>query len=547
MPKPTEPEKNEGTPALNMDLRVREAVTTVVSNVINDYVPTQDSPLIIRESTTLLVNAVMSDYKGELKTEQILAENGEKPFLPQPAMLAHWSEDKKFQQLKANDNKLSPEDVAGKYVLTYYPPAAQSWTKRTTENIADTSNKHWYSHCKSSIYDDNGKPIASANPEAAYNDVVHDATVYVPEDSYSYVIDYKKLGLNKDDITEGFKLQSVGINIMSADMQNAVFRLKAAGMNTEDIIALWQKNTDIANPKNIAAIEKHLKAGNSKTDLSKLKLVKSDNKYRYNLQDNSCAIQPTAPVLFATAAKIKRENMSETEADKLRKNIGLYNIYDTKNYGKINETFYNKFEKDVFAGFSDAVKEEAKRLMNAPADTMSKYKDNIAGTIKWGSMKTAQWAPRAMEVLYTKAAHGKEVVEQWLKEDAKKAREYLSSLKIGERVGKYIPNPFAKPRPENKKKKTKTNVSATAPRQGIYQEFRTRYSNAKKWVSDKTKKLAPKATGVIRTTKEAVKKRMAQDAKRARDFISSFSVGKKVINYFLPDETPTPPNNSKKR
>lgn len=511
--KKVEEDQVKNAEAVDLDLRVREGATLVVSSIINDYAPTQNSPEIVGDATTLLVNVVMSDYKGGLEKEQILAKNDDKIFLPQPAMLAHWSEDKKFKQLKPNGNKLSPEDVAGKYVLTYYPPVAQSWAKRTTENIADTSNKHWYSHCKSTIYDDHGKPVASVNPEAAYNDVVHDATVYVPEDSYSYVIDYKSLGLSKEDITEGFKLQSQGINVMSPDVQKAVFELKAGGKNTDEIIAL----------------------------------LKKDNKYHYNLQDNSCAIQPTAPVLYATAAKISREKLNETEASELRKKVGLYNIYDEQKYGKINEEFYDRYKKQVFDNFTSAVKDDVKQFVTAPIDSATAITHNISGAAQWVSAKTKQWAPRAMEVLYTKAAHGKEVVKQWLKEDAKKAREYLSSLKIGERVGKYIPNPFAKPRPENKKKKKKTNVSATAPRQGVYQEFRTRYSNAKKWVSDKTKKLAPKATGVIRTTKEAVKKRMAQDAKRARDFISSFSVGKKVINYFLPDETPTPPNNSKKR
>ena len=89
--------------------------------------------------------------------------------------------------------------------------------------------------------------------------------------------------MERADIVEGFKLQSEGINIMSPDIQKSVFRLKEAGMDTDDIIALWQQNTDIANKANIDSIENHLRNGNSKSDLHKLNLVKSDNKYRYNL------------------------------------------------------------------------------------------------------------------------------------------------------------------------------------------------------------------------------------------------------------------------
>ena len=531
--------------AIDLDLRVREGATLVVSDLINDYAPTQNSPAVINEATTLLVNVVMSDYNGGLKKEQILARNDDKLFLPQPGMLAHWSEDKNFQQLKPNGNKLSPQDVAGKYVLTYYPPLAQSWARRTSDNIADNSNKHWYSHCKASIYDEHGKPIASANPEAAYNDVAHDATVYVPNDSYSYVVDYKALGLKKDDITEGFQLQSEGINIMSPDIQNSVFRLKAAGMSTQDIITLWKQNADIANPRNIAAIEKHLKGGNSVADLKKLNLIKSDNKYRYNLQDNSCAIQPTAPVLYATAARIKRENMNEAEADAFRTSVGLYNIYDEQKYGKINEKFYDTYKKQVFDNFSAAVKDEVKYFIDHPKDSLSALQDNTIGATKWVTAKTQQWAPRAMEILHTKAINARRTLKQCIIEDTKKARDYISSLGVTKYVKKYLPKINVPSQTSNIKKKIK-KAPVIAPK-AIYSNFRTGFSNAKKWVNDQRKKLAPKATGFIRDTKEAIKRRMKSDAKRARNYISSFSLGRKMLSYLPFDETPTQTNNNKKR
>lgn len=498
----------ENADAIDMDLRVREGATVVVSSIINDFAPTQDSPAIVGDATTLLVNVVMSDYKGGLEKDQILAKNDDKLFLPQPGMLAHWSEDKNFQQLKPKDNKLSPEDVAGKYVLTYYPPIPKSWAKRTTENIADTSNKHWYSHCKSTIYDDHGKPVASVNPEAAYNDVTHDATVYVPEDSYSYVIDYQALGLSKEDITEGFKLQSQGINVMSPDVQKTIFKLKAGGKNTDEIIAIMKK----------------------------------DNKYHYNLQDNSCAIQPTAPVLYATAAKISREKLNEAEASALRKNVGLYNIYDEQKYGKLNEEFYDNYKKRVFDNFTDAVKDEVKQIVTHPVDSATTMTHNAIGAARWGDAKIRQWAPRAMEILYTKADNAKKAIKHELKEDAKKARDYLSSLGNGARkVFTKIAAPIL---PAKTKKKPKNAPRSAASE--LHSSFVNSYNNAKRWVSRKAEQLAPGAVNFYHTTKENVKKRMKNDAKRARDYLSSFSLGKKVISYIMPDE-PTPPRNTKRR
>lgn len=429
----------ENADSVNLDLRVREGITVFVSSLINNFAPTQDSPAIVGDATTSLVNVVMSDYNGELKKEQILAGNDEKLFLPQPAMLAHWAESKGFTQVKNHDSKLAVDDVSGKYVLTYYPPVANSWAKRDTDNIEDTTNKHWYSHCKSSIYDENGSPIASANPEAACNDTTHDATVYVPEDSYSYVIDYQKLGLDRADIIEGFKLQSEGINIMSPDIQKSVFRLKEAGMDTDDIIALWQQNTDIANKANIDSIENHLRNGNSKSDLHKLNLVKSDNKYRYNLQDNSCAIQPTAPILYASEAKIHRNAMSKEQADKFRESIGLYNIHNPQDYGKINEKFYGDYKDNVYRNFASAIKENVLHLIKDTPEALSEIKDGISGAVKWMSAKTMLWAPRAMEVVKAEAQSAKLSLMQTLSEDGKKFQNVVASLSWENLVGKHLP------------------------------------------------------------------------------------------------------------
>lgn len=429
----------ENADSIGIDLRVREGVTVLVSSLINDYVPTQNSPTLIKNVTTSVVNYVMSDYNGGLKEEQILAGNDEKLFLPQPAMLAHWAESKGFEPVQNNGNKLATEDVSGKYVLTYYPPLSNSWARRDTDNIEDTTNKHWYSHCKSSIYDENGNPIASANPEAAYNDTTHDATVYVPEDSYSYVIDYQKLGLNRADIVEGFELQSAGINIMSPDIQKSVFRLKEAGLETDDIVALWNNKIDIANSNNIGDIEAQLRNGKSKFALDTGNLIKNENnEYRYNLQDNSCAIQPTAPILYASEAKIHRESMSVEQADNFRTSVGLYNIHNPADYGKINEKFYDDYKDNVWENFKAAIKEDAKRLIQEPKETLTELKDNTIGAGKWLSAKTMLWAPRAMEIIKADVESVKNSLMQTLTDDGKKFHKMISSLSWNNLVGKYF-------------------------------------------------------------------------------------------------------------
>lgn len=418
----------ENAPSIDMDLRLREGATFLISSLINDYAPTQNSSALLSKATTSLVNYVMSDYNGSLTKEQILSLNDKKPFLPQPPMLAYWAEGKGFEKIQNHKNQLSKEDVAGKYVLTYYPPLARSWTERTTNNIEDTTNKHWYSHCKSSIYDDNGISIASSNPEAAYNDTIHDATVYVPEDSHSYVIDYQSLELDRADIIEGLKLQSEGINIMNPDIQKSIFRLKTAGLKTDDIMTLWKQNTDITNQNNIAAIEDFMHLGYKKTELNTLDLAKSNNRYRYNLQDNSCAIQPTAPVLYASEAKIYREDMTAEQAGHFRSKIGLYNIHNTQDYEKINEKFYKDYKRNCLNNFCSAIKEDLNHLLEEPKETLKELKENISETAKWLSTKTKQWAPQAINIVRNDIETVKTSLKQTLLDDREKCDKRLHAL-----------------------------------------------------------------------------------------------------------------------
>ena len=433
----------ESAENMHLDLRLREGITLLASSAINRFAPSQDSPQIVQSLTNDMVNMVMTDYNGTLQNNQILASM-DKEFLPQPSMLAHWAESKGFQKIEAHDNTLSQQDIADKYVLTYYPPAAKSWAKRTGDDVSDTTNKHWYSHTKSALYDSAGQPVGSSNPEAFYNDSAHDAAVYVPEDSVSYAIDYKKLGLQKDDIAEGFKLQNEGMNIMDPKIQESVFRLKDAGLSSDDVVKLWRANADITNEENLNKIENTLKNGKNKDDIFALDYVESNNEYHYNLQDKSCAIQPTAPVLYATSARIKRENLNAEQADKLRKDIGLYNIYDEKNYGEINKKFYGDYESEVFKNFKDAIFEDAKKLIEQPKETLAELGKNAADAFKWLGAKTLRWAPHATDIVCARFRDYEQSVRTKLMtcmhEDSDKFKIALSSLNPVKLLQKYLPS-----------------------------------------------------------------------------------------------------------
>ena len=394
--------------APNIDLAYREYLEVVGAKIINSIAPSQDRKTM-GEAVTKVINVMMTDYNGTIPMNQVLS-GMDKDFLPQPGMLAYWAERKESQKIEnmvdaptpedANGKKLRQEDVAGKYVLTYYTPMAQSWGQRTTDNITDTSNKHWYSHCKSSVYDENGKPIATSNPELKYNDTEHDATVYVPADSKSYIIDYKSMGLSEQDIHEGFLYQCEGINIMDPAMQSAIFKMKEAGLAQEDIIRLYKDGSvNFSDSQNIAKIEQHLKQGGKKDGLMSLDLTKSDNSYKYNLQDYSCAIRPTAPILYATSAKINRENLSQAEADKLRKDIGLHNIYDIENYAKVNKDFYDGYESSMFEKFKEAVEKEYEEFKNNPRQKIKGAINSASEMMSWLSAKTQLYIPEARDVI----------------------------------------------------------------------------------------------------------------------------------------------------
>lgn len=423
--------QEEGAQNTHLDLRLREGISLLASGAINRFVPHQDDSALSQNLVGDVVNTVMSDYDGSLRKDQIFARVN-KDFLPQPSMLAHWAEEKGFQKIQQKDNALSSKDVADKYVLTYYPPAARSWAKRTTDNLQDTTNKHWYSHAKSSLYDSAGHPIGSANPEAFYNDTAHDATAYVPEDSVSYAIDYKKLGLKKEDIAEGFKFQSEGMNIMEPKIQESVFRLQNAGLSNDDIVRLWRANTDITNEENLTKIENTLKKSKNKEDIFALDYVESNNAYRYNLQDRSCAVQPTAPLLYATSARIKREDLDTEQADKLRQKVGLYNFYDEKNYGEINKKFYTSYENKVMGNFKEALIDDAKKLIKQPRETLTELGKNVANATKWLGAKTLRWAPHAIEIAYSRLQYheqqARHALVQHMKFDTEKFKQVMSSL-----------------------------------------------------------------------------------------------------------------------
>ena len=383
----------------------RDAATMVLAKGINKVFPKQNSSEAVRDVYDIGINAMMPDYNGNIDMDNVLS-NRDNNFLPQPMMLKYWSETKGFSELKNEGAKLDKEDLKGKYVLTYYPTFATSWLERTTDNMEDTTNKNFYSHCKSSIYDEDGNPLYTANPHPWYNDAAYDATVYVPEDSYSYVIDYEKLGLKKEDIEDAFAYLSEGINVMDPDMQQAMFRLNAANLSRDDIIALWKNDVVLTDADNLSKIEKYLSEGGDKSNIEDLDLAKNEkgNMYHYNLQDYSCAIQPTSPILYATSAKINREGLDEKQADALRKEIGLYNIYDEEHYGEINSSFYEAARKSVREDVKRDIRESWNEFKEKPVGFIVDTASNLYHTNAAVAYKTMRDTPEVFEVFCDKVS-----------------------------------------------------------------------------------------------------------------------------------------------
>ena len=381
-----------------IDLRLREGVAALAADVIHKFAPKQDSNEIVRNATVYLVNVLLTDYKGTLDDEHILA-GPEKAFLPQPAMLSYWAEKQGFKKID-NEGKdhLDPSLIANKYVLTYYPPFANSWAKRTTDNLDDVTNKHWYSHAKAALYNSDRSLLALSDAEAFYNDTKHDATVYVPEDSKSYVIDYSKFGLDRKDIIEGFKFQTEGIDISRPNVQQALLKLRDLGFSQENILSLWHNQINITDKNNLQIIENNLANGRSKEEILTLKLAKTDNNYHYNLQDNNCVIQPTAPLLYAVESKIHRQNMSEKQADALRSDVGLFNVYDEKNYGQINKKFYADYKSTVMKNCAEALMEVKDHILSEPQKTV----DNLLKIGAWSNAKVLLWMPQALDIAYNR-------------------------------------------------------------------------------------------------------------------------------------------------
>ena len=382
-----------------VDLRLREGMAVLAADIIHKFAPKQDSNEVARKATTYLANILLTDYKGSLDNELILARP-EKAFLPQPAMLSYWAEKQGFEKIdNEGKDRLDPSSIADKYVLTYYPPFANSWAKRTTDNLDDVSNKHWYSHAKASLYDSDRSLLALSDAEAFYNDTKHDATVYVPEDSKSYAIDYSKFGLDRKDVIEGFKFQTEGINISRPNVQQALFKLRDFGFSQENILSLWRNQVDITDKNNLQIIENNLTHGRTKEEILTLKFAKTDNSYHYNLQDNNCVIQPTAPLLYAVESKIHRQNMGEKQAEELRSNVGLFNVYDEKNYGQINKNFYTGYESTVMKNCTEALREVKEHILSEPKKTV----DNLIKIGAWSNAKVLLWMPQALDIAYNRA------------------------------------------------------------------------------------------------------------------------------------------------
>ena len=378
----------------------RDAATMVLAKGINELFPKQSDNTVIRDIYDVGINAMMPDYGGNLDMSTVLSSK-DNSFLAQPLFSKQWSEAKRFDLVKPEENKLKVEDVKGKYILTYYPTFATSWLGRTTDNMDDTTNKNFYSHCKSSLYKEDGTPLHTINPHPWYNDKDFDATVYVPEDSFSYVINYEDLGLKREDIEDAFAYASEGINVMDPTVQDAIFRLNASNISRDEIIALWKDDVIITDSSNILELENR---GDLK--LSDLNLAKNPkgNKLHYNLQDYSCAIQPLSPILYATSVKIKRDGLDEKQADVFRKEIGLFNIHDVENYKEINSFFYESARNNVKKELKQDIKETYNSFIENPLEMVKDIGSNLYHTQMAIAIKTVRDTSDVLDIFGEKVS-----------------------------------------------------------------------------------------------------------------------------------------------
>lgn len=371
----------------------REAILATACDLLKKYAPDQQSPELLKDILIKAVNISMPSYGGKLTEEQILA-SGNNCFVQNPGMLNYWAKSKNFSTVT--------NTTGNDFILTYYQPLAQSFFGRNTYSNYDNNNKHFYSHCKSDFLSQNGDTIV-INPEINYNSQVHSnigkisyvanarsnsggslVKGYKPNDAISYVINYKNLGLSKQDVENGAKYVAADINVLDPNIQKSLFSLQNAGFSADDIVKLYVKGVDLTNQDNI----KQLTSKNY--DINKL--TKADNTYKYNLQEYNCAIKPVSCLIFANEYKIyqNREN-TNFDANKCRVDLGLPNMYDANRYGNINENFYNNYINTVKADLSNQLRKDYNSFMSQgfrdKIKTVGDIFEKLKSTAAWSSMQ----------------------------------------------------------------------------------------------------------------------------------------------------------------
>ncbi|MDR1694089.1 MAG: hypothetical protein LBR70_02705 [Lactobacillaceae bacterium] len=360
---------------MDFNLEMREYLSALAADFAHRFAPNRKSDENFQKGMVGVVNSLMYSYYGNLTPENVLSD-GDKQFLQSPSMLSYWASKSGYADVIENPSRRRSDDSV---ILAYYPPLANSYFKRTGDNLADYQNKHFYSHAKSEINDNGMKYVI--NPELLYQSNIHSENEFTknvytptsinavdnvegfaPDDVIFYEVDLAKAGLNKEDVVDGFKYAAAGININDKEISNSLIKYKEAGISSDEIVAYWQKGVDLADKRTVNALV------DKKSSVNVDSLPKKDGqKYKYNLQDFNCAVTPVAPLIYASEYKIYKETRANSNfnAGKFRENIGLPNIWDNENFGELNDKFYSGFMKEKAQKAGNAVKEGARKFFKA--------------------------------------------------------------------------------------------------------------------------------------------------------------------------------------
>ncbi len=354
---------------MDIPLAYREYMIFAGCDVLKRHLPDRNDNSLLSEATVFATNTFMPMYKGTLNKENVLPSK-DMPFIQAPSMLSYWAQKQNCPVIHSRNELQNGNSM----VLTYYTPLAKSFFENGSENIWDDNNKHFYSHCKADYISGEDEKIV-INPELTYNSPVHNGfddslaivssnsderlniSGYRPEDAIIYEVDYEKLGFSKEDIITNALYVNADINMLIPEIQNTIFTLEDAGYTPKEIIDLYRKNIDFTSSENL---DKLVKDKNCNID----ELKKSDNSYKYNLTDYNCAVKPVSPIILANERKIRNEGMSEEQADKCRRDLGLPNIYDQKRYGKLNSDFYNDYINYIETNYREQYQKDLANRVN---------------------------------------------------------------------------------------------------------------------------------------------------------------------------------------